>query len=233
MILNKRVLAIIPARGGSKRLPRKNILELAGKPLIQWTIEAARSCSYIDSVVVSSDSPEILEHASNNGCVPLPRPIPLSMDCSSSVDVALHILETYKGFGVIIWLQPTSPLRTDKHIDQALELLEKNNYESVVSVCETEHSPLWSNMLNKDNSMKNFLQGLSANVRSQDLPNYYRLNGAIYINTNDNLKKYKSFLNEKTYAYIMESLYSVDIDSKVDFLLAEVLLREPIFKKNI
>ena len=148
MIKGKTVLAVIPARGGSKRLPRKNCLLLQGKPLIVYSIEAAKESVYIDEVVVSTDDEEIASLARQAGAsVPFLRPAELSTDEASSVDVVAHALNYYqvnekKLFDYVVLLQPTSPLRTAAHINQALELLKEKKADAIVSVCEAEHSPL-------------------------------------------------------------------------------------------
>ena len=179
---NKTFLAIIPARGGSKRLPRKNVLDLAGKPLIAWTIDAAKSSKYIDKTVVSSDSDEILQIANDLSVGVIKRPDYLANDTATSVAVTEHAINSVtEVFDFIILLQPTSPLRTAKHIDEAIELLLQKKADAVISVCETAHSPLWMNTLPEDGSLDNFITEDVKNKRSQDLPTYFRLNGAVYI----------------------------------------------------
>ena len=225
--LVSKYLAIIPARGGSKRLPNKNILDLNGKPLIAWSIEAAKKSKYIDEIVVSSDSNEILEIAQKYNVKTIKRPDELATDTASSVDVVKHVAENYPGYEYVVLLQPTSPLRNKKHIDEAIELLEKKNADAIISVCEVDHSPLWSNTLPESLSMKNFLREDVKNKRSQDLPTYYRLNGAIYICKTDRLLEQNTFfIKDNIFAYIMDRKSSVDIDDEVDFKLAEVLLNE-------
>ena len=220
-------LAIIPARGGSKRLPRKNILDLAGKPLIEWSIEAGLKSKYIDKVVLTSEDAEILSIAKDIGVDVIDRPVQLSTDSSTSFDVVKHAVETIEKYDYIILLQPTSPLRNEKHIDEAVELLIEKNADSVVSVCEVDHSPLWSNTLPDDGSMKDFLRPEVAGKRSQDFEKYYRLNGAIYICKTKPMMNYKTlFLKDNSYAYIMETSRSVDIDTYSDYLLANLILKE-------
>ena len=220
-------LAIIPARGGSKRLPRKNILDLAGKPLIEWSIEAGLKSKYIDKVVLTSEDAEILSIAKDIGVDVIDRPVQLSTDSSTSFDVVKHAVETIEKYDYIILLQPTSPLRNEKHIDEAVELLIEKNADSVVSVCEVDHSPLWSNTLPDDGSMKDFLRPEVAGKRSQDFEKYYRLNGAIYICKTKPMMNYKTlFLKDNSYAYIMETSRSVDIDTYNDYLLANLILKE-------
>ena len=223
--LVSKYLAIIPARGGSKRLPNKNILNLNGKPLVAWSIEAAKKSKYIDEIVVSSDSNEILEIAQKYNVKTIKRPDELATDTASSVDVVKHVAENYPGYEYVVLLQPTSPLRNKKHIDEAIELLEKKNADAIISVCEMDHSPLWSNTLPESLSMKNFLREDVKNKRSQDLPTYYRLNGAIYICKTDRLLEQNTFfIKDNIFAYIMDRKSSVDIDDEIDFKLAEVLL---------
>jgi CMP-N,N'-diacetyllegionaminic acid synthase len=230
MINNKRILAIIPARGGSKRLPRKNILNLAGKPLIAWSIETALGSKYIDRVIVSTDDKEIAEISREYGAeVPFIRSNELATDESSSVYVVLHAINMLKEkgeeYGYIMLLQPTSPLRSTENMDEALELLQSSNSDAVVSVCEAEHSPLWSNKLPPDSDLSNFLDYSIVNKRSQDLDQYYRLNGAIYLCLTRRLSEEKTLLiKDKIVAYRMPQEQSVDIDSKVDLCLASCLI---------
>ncbi|HIP54619.1 MAG TPA: acylneuraminate cytidylyltransferase family protein [Sulfurimonas autotrophica] len=227
MLHERTFLAVIPARGGSKRLPRKNILDLAGKPLIAWSIEAAKESKYIDAVVVSSDDDEILDIAHALGVRALKRPAVLASDTATTFDTVEHLIKNLKKeYTHVVLLQPTSPLRESKDIDKAIELLDKKDADAIISVCEMEHSPLWSNRLPEDKSMANFLNKEILNKRSQDLETYYRLNGAIYIADVTKLLEQKSFfLEEKIYAYVMDQERSIDIDTKLDFMVANYLLR--------
>ena len=225
MYTNKTFLAIIPARGGSKRLPRKNVLDLCGKPLIAYTIEAALKSKYIDKVIVSSDDEEILNISSNFGADIIKRPIDLANDTATTFDTIKHTIDNFEKYDYIVLLQPTSPLRNEKHIDEAIELLEKKKADAIVSVCEMDHSPLWSNTLPKDGNMSNFLKDEILNKRSQDLEKYYRLNGAIYICKTEKLIENKSFLlKDNIFAYIMNRENSVDIDEEIDFKMVETLI---------
>ena len=228
MYKDKTFLGIIPARGGSKRLPNKNILPLAGKPLIVWTIEAGLNSKYLDEIIVSSDSNKILEIASKYKVTSVKRPDELATDEASTVDVVEHILENIQQkFDYIVLLQPTSPLRTTKHIDEAIEFLDKKNADAVISVCEADHSPLWCNTLPESLDISNFIPDEIKNKRSQDLPKFYRLNGAIYIcKTKKFLEEKTFFLKKNVYAYIMDRKHSVDIDEEIDFRLAEILIKE-------
>lgn len=225
MYKDKTFLAIIPARGGSKRLPRKNILELSGKPLIVWSIEAGLQSKYIDKVVVTSDDDAILQIAKKSGATPLQRPKELASDTATTFDALKHVIETLEQYDYVVLLQPTSPLRSVKHIDEAIELLYSKNADAVVSVCEMEHSPLWSNTLPEDRAMFHFVRDEVKNKRSQDLETYYRINGAIYICDIKKLLEEKTFfLKESIFAYTMERKNSIDIDEEMDLKFAEVLL---------
>ncbi|MCF6340282.1 MAG: acylneuraminate cytidylyltransferase family protein [Sulfurimonas sp.] len=225
MYKGKTFLAIIPARGGSKRLPRKNILNLCDKPLIAYSIEAGLKSKYIDKVVVTSDCDEILEISKKYGANTLKRPAELATDTSSSFVAIKHAVDNFKEYDYVILLQPTSPLRDEKHIDEAIKFLQ--NRDGVISVCEMDHSPLWSNTLDKSMSLKGFLKDEILNKRSQDITPYYRLNGAIYICKTDKLLKDETFfIKDNIYAYKMDRESSIDIDEKIDFKIAKVLLNE-------
>ncbi len=226
MLNSKTFLVIIPARGGSKRLPRKNVLELAGKPLIVWSIDSGLKSKYIDKVVVTSDDDEILSISKEYGAEIIKRPDYLANDTAKTFDAIKHTIENMQKYDYIVLLQPTSPLRNESHIDEAIELLELKKADAIVSVCEMEHSPLWSNTLPQNGSMKNFLREEILNKRSQDLEKYYRLNGAIYICKTDKLLENKGFfLKENIFAYRMDRKSSVDIDEEIDFKNVEFFLK--------
>ncbi len=224
------ILAVIPARGGSKGLPGKNIRLLAGKPLLAWTIEAARASGVIDEIVVSTDSPEIAAVATACGCAPpFWRPEELAGDTSPTMAALWHALDWYaqqqdRRFDLVLLLQPTSPLRQAADILAALELLRQAGVSSVVSVCPVDHHPLWSNTLPPDHSLEHFLRPEALRPR-QELPPSYRLNGAIYLARTDWLRERGSFLGPGAYALVMPRQRSVDIDDATDFLLAEILLK--------
>jgi CMP-N-acetylneuraminic acid synthetase len=229
MYKHKSFLAVILARGGSKRLPRKNVLDFCGKPLISWSIEACLNSKYIDKVLVSSDDEEILQISKHCGADTIIRPSEFSGDTSPSFDALGHAVSHNDKFDYVVMIQPTSPLRQSNHIDEAIEYLFDKNAYSVVSVCEAEHSPLWSNTLPNDLDMSNFLPSVATGKRSQDLPKFYRLNGAIYICEKDVLMTQKTFfLKEKVYAYVMDKKHSVDIDDELDFKFAEFLCNESL-----
>lgn len=229
MIDGRIVLALIPARGGSKRLPRKNILPLQGKPLIAWTIEAAIQSQYVDQVIVSTECSEIASVCRKYGAeTPFLRPPHLATDTASSNETILHALEAMseKKNDIVAILQPTSPLRTVDHIDESLELLVKKKAQGIVSVSECEHSPLWSNTLPINDQMGEFIGSLPTGKRSQDLPTYYRLNGAIYIYTTASLlANHGIFYSNDVYAFKMDRVCSVDIDEALDFHVAEMIIK--------
>lgn len=232
MFKNKTFLAIIPARGGSKRLKNKNILELNGKPLIAWSIEAGFESSYIDEVMVTTDDDKIMSIAKYYGAkVPFKRPKKLADDIATTSDVARHTLDFYsrklhKIFDYLVILQPTSPLRDGKDIDNAIRLIFKKNADAVISVCQLDHPIEWSGRLPKNKSMIKFFSKKNFKFSSQNLLKYYRLNGAIYIcNVKNFLNQGSIFLRKKIYAFEMPREKSIDIDTKTDFKLANALIK--------
>lgn len=225
MYQGKTFLAIIPARSGSKRLPNKNIKDFCGKPLIAWSIEAGLQSPYIDQIILSTDSQSYIDLAHAYGIQSIKRPLELASDQASSFQVIQHVLKTYHHFDYIVMLQPTSPLRQSFHINEAIVTLIQKSYKSLVSVSPCEHSPLWCNTLPLDLSMSNFIHPSAMNKRSQDLPTFYRLNGAIFISERETYLKHKNFISQETYAYIMEQKYSIDIDTQLDFFVAETYYR--------
>ena len=233
MYKEKKILAIIPARGGSKRLPRKNILKLNGKPLIEWTIDAGLNSKYIDDLVVSTDDKEIADVSKKAGAlVPFLRPDYLSNDEAKSIDVIIHAIlylkeELKKNYDYVVLLQATSPLRDNVDVDNAIKYFFEKKADAVISVCEMEHSPLWSNVLPKDNSMINFLDEKILNKRSQDLETFYRINGAMYIcSCSRFINEKRLFLKDNIFAYVMNKEKSIDIDDEFDFKFAEFILRK-------
>jgi N-acylneuraminate cytidylyltransferase len=218
MISGKSVLALIPARGGSKGLPGKNIMPLGGRPLIQWTIDAARGSRFVDRVVLSSDDETIIEIAARGGCeVPFRRPAPLASDTAAMVDVALHALEAVPSHDVLVLLQPTSPLRTSTDIDAACELFTSSGAPSCVSVSLTEQSPYWMYGLGARGELLPVLEPPEGIVRRQDLPPVYVLNGAIYVADVAALRKSRNFVTRETVGYTMPPERSIDIDTAADF----------------
>ena len=228
-----RILGLIPARGGSKRLPRKNLLPLAGRPLIAWSIEAALHSTSLARVIVSTDDRELADVSVRHGAgVPFLRPAELAGDDAAALDVMLHALQTLQAEGetydYLMNLQPTSPLRSAAYIDAAVALLLHKRADAVVSVCETDHPPEWSNTLPVDGSLKSFFRPGVRNTRSQDLPRSYRLNGAIYLFDCSRLLAQRSLdMDDNSYAYIMPRERSIDIDTALDLRIAQAILEQP------
>lgn len=228
----KNVLCVITARGGSKGIKNKNIINLNGYPLIYYTIKAAKDSGVFSKVIVSTDSEEIAAVSEKYGAeIPFMRPKELSGDSTSSMDTLIQAINESERiysekYDTVVLLQPTSPLRTGKNISEALEIFVNKNANSVVSVCETDHSPLWSNVLPGSLSMDNFLRDEVKNGRRQNLDTFYRINGAIYIADTDYIKKYRDWFHENSYAYIMEKKNSIDIDDMMDLKFAEIIMKE-------
>lgn len=227
MIQGKTVLAIVPARGGSKGIPRKNIREVGGKPLIAWTIEEAKKSRYIDRLILSSDDDEIIEVAKTWGCeVPFKRPLELAQDDTPGIEPVLHALKVLPKYDYVILLQPTSPLRTVYDIDCCLEKCLKANANACVSVTEVTENPYWMYILEEDGTMRQLIQTNDFFDRRQDLPQVYRLNGAVYVAKHEWLLQSRSFLSRDTLAYVMPWDRSVDIDTESDILKLEILINK-------
>lgn len=226
MINGKKVLAVIPARGGSKGVPRKNIRMVAGKPLIAWTIAEARKSQYIDRLIVSSEDEEILEVAKSWGCeAPFVRPEPLARDDTPGIDPVLHAIEAIgSAYDYVVLLQPTSPLRTVEDIDGSIEYCIKQGSFSCVTVTVPEQSPYWMYSLNSGGQLQPLLKAERKYNRRQDLPAVYILNGAVYVAECKWLRASRSFLAPETVGYIMPQVRSLDIDTDLDLLLAEQAL---------
>lgn len=238
MIDNKKILGIIPARAGSKGVKDKNIRMILEKPLIAYTIIEGIKSNVFDKLIVSTDSGKIAEISMEYGAnVPFLRPKELAQDDSKTIDVIFHVLNEMENIGqkydVLVLLQPTSPLRSSEDISNALNLFFEKNANSVLSVCETEHSSVWSNILPSNHSLDNFISDQFKLKRRQELLKNFRLNGAIYIADVNYLKKYRYWLHDNSYAYIMPRERSVDIDCELDLKFAEFLLKEKIENRSI
>ena len=225
--MTKKVLAIIPARGGSKGLPRKNIIDIAGIPLISWTIKASLNSKYILKTIVSSDSEEILEIAIKYGAEIIKRPDEFATDTSSSEVVVKHVLESIEEkFDYIVLLQPTSPLRDANDIDNAFEKLFSSKANALISVCEYDNKILKAFKENKFG----YIEGISNNqypfMRRQDLPKTYMSNGAIYIINVEEFLKNENFFTDKTISYEMSLEKSLDIDTLKDLEKVEKYINE-------
>ncbi len=225
---NKKIIAVIPARGGSKGIPRKNIKPLLGKPLIGWTIDEAEKSKYIDRCIVSTEDKEIAKQTvACGGEVPFLRPFELAQDDTPSIDVVLHVLDKLPGYEYVVLLQPTSPLRSAEDIDGAIEFCLERGVASCVSVMEAEHSPYWMYRLDTENLMHPLLKIPSEkSYQRQKLPKAYQLNGAVYVAKTEFVQQKRSFIGEETLGYVMPSERSWDIDTMMDFEYVEMLIQK-------
>lgn len=222
-------LAIIPARSGSKGLIDKNIKLLNGKPLIAYSIEAALESTMFDTVMVSTDSEKYAEISREYGAeVPFLRSERTSSDTASSWDAVEEVLENYqiigKEFDTFMLLQPTSPLRTKDNIRDAYSEMISKNANSVISLCEVDHSPLQCNVLPDNLSLDGFIRKDGKGKRRQDMPVYYRFNGAIYLSKVDFFREDHDIYRDNCYAYLMNKRESIDIDDEFDFAMAETVM---------
>jgi CMP-N,N'-diacetyllegionaminic acid synthase len=229
VVVERSILAIIPARGGSRGIPRKNVRLLCGKPLIAYTIEAALSSKLIDRVVVSTEDEKIADVSKKYGAEIISRPQELAQDDTPSLPVYQHTiryLEKTEGYRpeIIVILQPTSPLRIVEDIDRIIEVFLEAKYDSIVSVCEVEYPPHWMYTL-EGNRLKPVIKDGENVIRRQDAPKVYRLNGAMYVTTRDIIMKENRVLGRDTKAYIMPLERSIDINTEPDFKLAELLMK--------
>ncbi|SDM97218.1 acylneuraminate cytidylyltransferase family protein [Lachnospira pectinoschiza] len=227
MINGKKVLALIPARGGSKGIPNKNILKINRKPLIAYTIHEALSCDYIDAVVVSTDSEAIAKAATKAGAeVPFMRPEELAGDKAKSIDAVLHAITMLKNMGreydYVVLLQATSPLRNASDIAGALKTFVNNGEKGLASVSEVLESPILMRKFDESGKLVNLIEGTST-MRRQDMPTFYKVNGAIYINKVEELTKDTS-LNDNEQGYIMDRTHSVDVDDYEDIAVVNYYL---------
>lgn len=227
----KKIPAIIPARGGSKGLPRKNILKLAGKPMIAWTIEAALNSKYISDVIVSTDDEEIAEISRKYGAqIPFMRPKELATDDSIAIDTYLYTveklnLEYNKNIEEFVVLQPTSPLRKSVHINEAIQLFYNKEADSVLSFYENPHPTNWLKLIDENGYLTNYEKKLELKNR-QDYQKTYLPNGAILILKYALMKKYRTYYFEKTRPYLMDKNSSIDIDDAFELIVAELLLKK-------
>lgn len=222
-------LAVIPARSGSKGLKDKNIKFLNGKPLMAYSIEAGIFSEKFDTVHVSTDSEEYATIARKLGAdVPFLREAKYATDNSSTWDAIKNVIESYqkvgKTFENVAILQPTSPLRTKQHILNCFDIMEEKSADAVFSVCEVEHSPLICGKIPPNGSLKGFIDRRVIYSPRQELPLFYRLNGAIFLFKTNVLYEYDSIYDCNIFSYKMDKYSSVDIDTELDFKLAEQIL---------
>ena len=222
------VLALIPARGGSKRVPHKNIRTLAGKPLISWTIDAVLGLEGVGHVLVSTDNADIASVAAAAGAsVPWLRPAHLATDTATSVDVALHALDWFESqqgiVDALLLLQPTSPLRHRDSIAAGLRLFEQQRAEALVGVSPAAAHPYWCYRVD-DGRLNPFVETAERDARSQDLPPAYVINGAFYLIKPRRLRETRSFVPAGAHAFVMDDpVEAVDIDTEFDWRIAEYL----------
>ena len=220
----RKILGLIPARGGSKGIPKKNLYPFNGKPLLQWTIEAAKESNSLNKIIVSTDDNSIATFSKEHGVeVPFLRNVNLAQDESLVIDTVIEAIEFFKNYDDILLLQPTSPLRTKEDIKRIINIHQRHKPTSVVSVREAKENPTLFYEINEkmylNKSFKN-LEGLNRQLFKK----FYMLNGALYLSTYEHLKKYKSFISDKTLPYIMPGERSLDIDSLLDIKWGEFLI---------
>ena len=230
-------LALIPARSGSKGLANKNIRLLNQKPLLVYSIEAARTSGIFDEIYVSTDSQEYANIAIQYGAsVPFLRSKETATDTASSWDVVKEALRRYevigRTFDMVTLLQPTTPLRTADDIRNAYKIYREEAANSVVSVCEVDHSPLWCNTLPTDHSLCGFIRPEAVNVQRQGLDKYYRINGAVYMVNTKYLMVCNNIYETKSTACLMKKENSVDIDDEMDFIIAEAMIQNRVLIKT-
>jgi len=227
MINKKTVLAIIPARGGSKGLPDKNIKPLNGKPLIVWTIEQANASKYIDTTIVSTDNQKIADIAKQHQAqIPFTRPPELATDEAASIDCIIHAINTLQqAYDYIVLLQPTSPLRNSTDIDKCIELSTQKD-QTCVSVTKTDKPPQWIFFIDENQKMLPILPPDNMPTRRQECKKAYSPNGAVYVAKTKNVMNDKTFFTKETIAYIMPPERSLDIDTLNDLKYCEFLLKE-------
>ena len=224
-----KILALIPARGGSKRLPRKNIRIFGGKPLIIWSIDSAKCNGDICDILISTDEPAIATMCEGTGAlVPWLRPSELATDTANSVDVALHALNWYESekgpVDGLLLLQPTSPLRTRSTVLKAIELFREHAYTSVLAVSSTPTLPLRIFKI-REGLLVPYFVDVGLNIRSQDLPLAYVVNGSCYLISPKELRLCKSFISATSIPLIIESQHeAIDIDTELDWITAEAAL---------
>lgn len=225
-----RILALIPARGGSKRLPGKNVKLLGGRPLIEWSIDVVSGVPEICDVLVSTDDAAIAEVSRKAGAlVPWLRPDELASDTAATIDVALHALNWYENekgrVDGLLLLQPTSPFRTRASVQRGVDLFRLHCPRPVFGVAEAASHPMWSFRI-EQNALHPFIDGAGLGMRSQDLPKAYVINGAFYLISTDRLRDLHSFFADDMMPLLFEQEESVDIDTALDWKIAEAILRD-------
>jgi CMP-N,N'-diacetyllegionaminic acid synthase len=229
MIRSKPVLALVPARGGSKGIPRKNLRKIRGRTLVEITLQSAIDSIYVDKVYLSSEDDEILEQGYKLGVEIIKRPIEFSSDSSSANEVVHDFLRKnnntfLKEDPYILYLQPTSPLRGVQHINDALEKMQEQKADSLISVVKLEKSPHKSFFIDINGRLSSLFDEAFSNFRRQDLPNTYIPNGALYIFTASEFLSRGMFPSNGSLPYIMTESDSLDLDIEDDFIKLEKIL---------
>ena len=220
------LLALIPARGGSKGIPRKNIRPFCGKPLLQWSIDVALSSPSVDRLVVSTDDPEIAEVARAGGAeVPFLRPLELATDTTPGIAPVLHALQLLPEVSEVLLLQPTSPLRQVDDVEAIVALHRQAGHDAVVSVVPSSKHPAWMFSLSSGQVLEPLVAHSDVACRQQLSP-AYALNGALYLASRTVLERERSFLTPDTMGYVMPPERSVDIDSALDWQWGEFLMQQ-------
>ena len=224
-----KILAVIPARGGSKRIKNKNLKHLMGKPLIQWTIDLALKAKIFDDIIVSTDSITIQKTAERLGAsAPFLRPDELASDVSPTIDTVLHAIDWYENnhrvkLDCVVLLQPTTPFRSMKIISESVKSFIKNKNSSMVSVSRVSEHPAWMLSVNEMGPHP-YLSWMEMSKRSQDLDELFILNGLFYAATPSFLRKNRDFINSETQLKIMDNFgHNIDIDEENDWLIAEAV----------
>ena len=232
--MKSKILAIIPARGGSKGVPRKNIKDLNGKPLIAYTIEASINSSFINTTIVSSEDEEILKVSKKFGAEIIKRPLELASDTASTIPVITHAIEELlsksREFDIVMILQPTSPLRDNLDIDSAIKSFINSDVDALISVVEPDIEVLKSFIVNDNGYLQGAFDDKYPFTRRQDLPTAYLANGAIYMIKTKLFLKNQTLIAEKTLPFVMPKSKSVNIDTLEDFNRAKDILNK---KKGI
>lgn len=229
MIGNRSATAVICARGGSKGLPGKNVRPLGGRPMIAWSVKAARESALIDRILVSTDDPEIAQAARDAGAdVPFLRPAELATDTANLVDAIIHALDVSADRSdYVVLLQATSPLRIAADIDGCLRLCHERDAQAAATVCEPDKSPYWMFHLDDDGTCRLVIPRDEIGTARQDLPQVWAPNGAVYVARADWLRRERTFWRQGvTLGYVMPRERSVDIDTLLDFRMAEILMQD-------
>jgi CMP-N-acetylneuraminic acid synthetase len=229
MYSDKKIVALITARGGSKGIRNKNINPLAGKPLIAWTIEEAKKSTYLDKIITSTEDSYIMEIAKAYGSeIPFERPKYLAQDDTSSIDVILHAIEHLKEqFDYLLLLQPTSPFRKLCHIDKIIEACIDSEAQAMVSVSKVKKHPYHMYEISGD-YLRPILNKKSTFTRRQDMPPIYEYNGALYLSSISFIKEKQSFVAPEIKPFEMDVMHSIDIDEMLDWDFAELLIKKGV-----